>query len=320
MTRKNRIVLFIMFGIGIAIFLFSLREISFLCMFLSLVFEALVIKILVQRQIKSYPFFDALRVPMLEQLFNGITPFSTGGQPAQLFALMQSGLDAGRATSSTLMKFIVYQAMIVVNFVLCLLIGFNFIQEKIHTLAWLVVFGFIIHLAVIVSLLMVMYWYDFTKKFIKVTLLPIKWIFNDEKYRNWNKIVDEKIDNFYEESLKLKSNWKLLLKISAITFVQLSVYYIIPYFILLSLGVTHVNVIMVISMHVLIVMVVSLFPIPGGAGGAEYSFSVIFSSFIGTGSKLVLAMLLWRIVTYYFGMLSGLIAMLIQPKRIVTKK
>lgn len=167
---------------------------------------------------------------------------------------------------------------------------------------------------------MVMYWYDFTKKFIKVTLLPIKWIFNDEKYRNWNKIVDEKIDNFYEESLKLKSNWKLLLKISAITFVQLAVYYIIPYFILLSLGVTHVNVIMVISMHVLIVMVVSLFPIPGGAGGAEYSFSVIFSSFIGTGSKLVLAMLLWRIVTYYFGMLSGLIAMLIQPKRIVTKK
>lgn len=257
---------------------------------------------------------------MLEQLFNGITPFSTGGQPAQLFALMQSGLDAGRATSSTLMKFIVYQAMIVVNFVLCLLIGFNFIQEKIHTLAWLVVFGFIIHLAVIVSLLMVMYWYDFTKKFIKVTLLPIKWIFNDEKYRNWNKIVDEKINNFYEESLKLKSNWKLLLKISAITFVQLAVYYIIPYFILLSLGVTHVNVIMVISMHVLIVMVVSLFPIPGGAGGAEYSFSVIFSSFIGTGSKLVLAMLLWRIVTYYSGMLSGLIAMLIQPKRIVTKK
>lgn len=165
-----------------------------------------------------------------------------------------------------------------------------------------------------------MYWYDFTKKFIKVTLLPIKWIFNDEKYRNWNKIVDEKINNFYEESLKLKSNWKLLLKISAITFVQLAVYYIIPYFILLSLGVTHVNVIMVISMHVLIVMVVSLFPIPGGAGGAEYSFSVIFSSFIGTGSKLVLAMLLWRIVTYYSGMLSGLIAMLIQPKRIVTKK
>lgn len=109
-------------------------------------------------------------------------------------------------------------------------------------------------------------------KFIKVTLLPIKWIFNDEKYRNWNKIVDEKIDNFYEESLKLKSNWKLLLKISAITFVQLAVYYIIPYFILLSLGVTHVNVIMVISMHVLIVMVVSLFPIPGGAGGLNIAF------------------------------------------------
>ena len=95
MTRKNRIVLFIMFGIGIAIFLLSLREISFrsfvhdvttlnlwwlgiafLCMFLSLVFEALVIKILVQRQIKSYPFFDALRVPKIINISPALAPIT----------------------------------------------------------------------------------------------------------------------------------------------------------------------------------------------------------------------------------------------------
>ncbi|WP_025022371.1 lysylphosphatidylglycerol synthase transmembrane domain-containing protein [Ligilactobacillus hayakitensis] len=334
MTSKNRIALFTMFFIGILIMIFSLRNISmesfihdlnnlnlwwllvaFGCMFLSLVFEAIIIKVFVRRQVQHYPFRDALRVPMLEQLFNGITPFSTGGQPAQLFALTQSGIDAGRATSSTLMKFVVYQAMIVVNFIICLIIGFEFIAEKVHMLSILLILGFVAHFAVIVGLLLVMYWYNFTKKLVDICLKPVSWI-NQEKHRKWQMVLEEKIQNFYEESLGLKSDWKLLLKVCIYTLIQLILYYAIPYFILLSLGVTKANVILVISMHVLIVMIISLFPIPGGAGGAEYSFSIIFSSFIGSGSKLVLAMLLWRFVTYYFGMIAGLVALLVVPKKV----
>ena len=67
--------------------------VAVLSMALSVVFEALVVKILVQQHLPHYPMRDAIRVPMIELLFNGITPFSTGGQPAQLFALMQSGVD-----------------------------------------------------------------------------------------------------------------------------------------------------------------------------------------------------------------------------------
>ncbi len=63
-------------------------------------------------------------------------------------------------------------------------------------------------------------------------------------------------------------------------------------------------------------MIISLFPIPGGAGGAEYSFSVLFSSFIGANSKLVLAMLLWRLLTYYFGMFAGMFALVIKPDKV----
>ena len=73
---------------------------------------------------------------------------------------------------------------------------------------------------------------------------------------------------------------------------------------------------MVVSLHVLIFMVISLFPIPGGAGGAEYSFSVLFASFVNSNTKLVLAMLLWRILTYYFGMFAGVIALVIKPNKV----
>ena len=54
-----------------------------------------------------------LRVPLLNQLGTGVTPFATGGQPAQLYGLTRSGVEAGRALSVILMKFLVYQVVVV---------------------------------------------------------------------------------------------------------------------------------------------------------------------------------------------------------------
>lgn len=221
----------IMFAIGALICYASLRGVSYeelvhdfqtlkwswamvavLSMALSVVFEALVVKILVQQHLPHYPMRDAIRVPMIELLFNGITPFSTGGQPAQLFALMQSGVDGGRATSMLLMKFVVYQSMIVVNFIVCILIGFRFIADKLHVLSMLIIFGFLIHFAVIAGLIMIMYWYNFTKKMVRVMIKPLSLFLKSERLEKIKKSVDDKIDSFYEESLRLRADWGLLIK------------------------------------------------------------------------------------------------------------
>ncbi len=143
MTRKNKIVLVMMLLIGVIITYFSLRSISLkalvsdliklkwgwlivalISMLASFMMEAVVVKMLLHRETMNFPWLDAIRVPLIEQLFNGITPFSSGGQPAQLFALVQSGVDAGRATSVLLMKFVVYQSMIVINLFLLYSLAF----------------------------------------------------------------------------------------------------------------------------------------------------------------------------------------------------
>lgn len=335
MSRKNKIVLGIMIAIGVCIVGYSLRDvpmsslianlkdlkwywllIAFALMFLSLVCEAIIVRFLLIKRYPDLRWRDILRVPMVEQLFNGITPFSSGGQPAQILALVQTGVDGGQATSILLMKFIVYQAMIVVNFVVCMLFGFHLIAAKMHVMAILIAFGFLIHFSVIIGLLMVMYWNKLTRKLVNACLKPLKWLPNKEIYPKWKQKLDEKIDTFYQESLRLKRDKRAILKISLITLVQLMLYYVIPYFILLSLGVENVNIIEVTTLHVLIVMVISLFPIPGGTGGAEFSFDVIFSLYIHSNSKLVIAMILWRIVTYYFGMFLGMIALVQKPHKV----
>ena len=335
MSRKNWLALVAMLLIGGGIVAYSLRTVNLrllvqdfftlnwwwmlvalACICLYLILEGVVVKIFMNNRHADFTWKDALRLPPIEQLFNGITPFSTGGQPAQLVAMLQCGVDGGLASSVLLMKFVVFQAMIVINFLVSLLIGIYFIAEKLHALSLLVLLGFVIHLAVIVGLLLVMYWYGFTKRALNLLIKPCAWFMKPQRYERLRISLNEKVDSFYQESLRMKEEYGKMAKVCLVTLCQLFFYYAIPYFIMLALGVHGMNFIMVISLHVLIFMIISLFPIPGGAGGAEYSFSVLFASFIGSGTKLVLAMILWRLLTYYFGMFAGMVALFIKPDKI----
>lgn len=335
MSKRNIITFITMFLVGILIFWYFIRDININvlvsdfftinwwwivvalgCMFLYLGLEAVVTKTIVDTQVDNFTFRDAIRVPLVEQLFNGITPFSSGGQPGQLYVMVQTDVDAGKASSTLLMKFVVFQTMIVINFILSLIVGFQYVEEKLHYLAWLVLFGFFIHLFVIIALLLVMYWYTFTKSLVNNIIKPVRWFIKDDKFNSFKAMLDNKIDTFHMESIRIAKQWKLMLKIIIITFFQLAFYYLIPYFIILALGFDQVNIIMIVSLHVLIFMIISLFPIPGGTGGAEYSFEALFKSFITNNTKLILALIIWRLITYYLGMILGVIAFCIRPKKI----
>lgn len=333
MSRKNTLVFVGMLLLGGIIFWWSMRRvdgqqlqnslqmlnwgwisIALGAMIIYLLLEAMIVKVMVDSNKESISWYNAIRVPLVEQLGNGITPFSSGGQPMQLIALAQTGMDVGRASSVLLMKFVVYQSMIVVNFILALIIGFQYLTTKLHQMTLIVVLGFLIHLVVVTLLLLVMYSPKITQQLVEICLKPIRW-FSKKRYQIWRSRAQDKIDNFHEESLRMGRDVRTLFKVIVLTLIQLLFYYAIPYFILLALGQSHANLVFVMSLHVLIVMVISLFPIPGGAGGAEVGFSMLFSSFLPNAGALVLAMLIWRVITYYFGLFVGIIAFSIPAQR-----
>jgi uncharacterized protein (TIRG00374 family) len=326
MTRKNGIVFTVMLLIGMGIFWYSFRNVdikqawhivahanwwwllvALAAMAFYLFMEAVIVKLLADRQDERMSWWAAIRVPLVEQLGNGITPFATGGQPMQIIAMAQAGIEVGRAGSISLMKFVVYQTMIVVNFLVAMVIGYQYIADKLHAWALLVLFGFVVHFAVIGALLMVMYWPAMTSRLTQLLLTPVKW-FNRDRYLRLETSVQASVTSFHAETQRLSKDWRTMLWMMLLTFLQLLVYYLIPYFILLGLGATHVNIILVTALHVLIVMVISLFPIPGGSGGAEVGFSMVFSTFLTSGTLLVIAMMIWRIITYYLGMFAGMMA------------
>lgn len=334
MNKKNSISLVVVFLLGFLVIWNELRQVNLnefllevtkvnwywigvaiLLMLVHWGIEAKITQTFLKKTNPKYSMKNAYRIPLIQHLFNAITPFSTGGQPAQIVALGTSGVDYGVAASVSLMKFVVYQVWVVINFVVCLVFGFQWVSTNFHKLSYLIVLGFIVHFIVVFCLLLVMFWHSLAQKIVTGTFNLLRKIKLGRRLVKYEPTVMEKLENFYEQSHAMKQAPKLMAKTSLLTILQLIVYYVVPYFVLLALHIEDVNVFKVIVFHAFIIMIISLFPIPGGTGGAEYSFSLLFGTFVSVPGKLVLAIFLWRIVTYYLGIVLGLVALMVKPTK-----
>lgn len=288
----------------------------FLLMLLSYVFEAGILATLAKRKNEpkrsKWSFF---RIPIIQALFNAITPLSTGGQPSQLAAMVQMGIEGGRATSLLLMKFIIYQVIVFLAYIVTIVFGFHMVATKFAGLAIFIVIGLLIHVCSTLFLLAIMFAYNWTKKATNWLMNLLARFINAEKVEKWRQATMEKIETFYAESQKLKHEKKKLILATLLTILQLLCFYSIPFMVLVSLNV-HASWFAVTQMNIMIIMFMAIIPIPGASGGAEYSFQTLFSTFVASSGSLVLGMFLWRFATYFFGMILGIFGWIFKPEKI----
>ncbi|QNQ84028.1 flippase-like domain-containing protein [Lactobacillus sp. PV037] len=287
----------------------------FAIMILSYVFEAGILATLSYERKKEYSTWAFFRIPLIQALFNAITPLSTGGQPSQLVAMMQMGMKGARATSILLMKFIIYQICVLFAYVSTIAFGFKMIAGRFSGLALFIFIGFLIHISSIMFLLAVMFAYNWTKKITLWIMKILEKVFGTKRVNNWRQSTLNQIETFYQEGQKLKREKKKLLIASILTIGQLLCFYSIPYFILLALNL-HPSWLAVTGMNIMIIMFMAIVPIPGASGGAEFSFQTLFSIFISSNALLTLGMFLWRFTTYFLGLILGVVGWIIKPKKV----
>ncbi|MFT8470524.1 lysylphosphatidylglycerol synthase transmembrane domain-containing protein [Oenococcus sp.] len=331
MTTRQRIfwILFTLF-IGAVVFIYSFHQVNLkqfcqqisktnygwlLFAFVLVIFYYLtmawILKVLIAPHKASL--WGIMRTPWMEQFGNGITPFSVGGQPMQILGLRQAGISVGEGTSVSLMKFVIYQGMIVVAFLICLLFGYQYVANHMLSMTSLVIFGIAIHVLVLLGLIFIMFFPPITEKIANLVLAPFHWFLSEQQTADIAKKLDQRILEFHEVSNKLAKNPRKLFAASLLTLLQLFIYYAIPYFILLAVGAHNADFIFIVALNVILTLAISIFPVPGGSGGAEIGFSLLFSSFLANHTVTIFAMLIWRILTYYFGIFAGLIAYNLVP-------
>ena len=175
-------------------------------------------------------------------------------------------------------------------------------------LTHLITLGFIINTLVIVVSFVVAFGKTISKKLINIgitILSKLKLVKDKEKkLEKWN----ESITNFHKSAKVLMEDKKLFFSMIFVNLVALSILYMIPLFVLYAAGnFTSINVGVAIVTSAYVMLIGSFVPIPGGTGGLEYGYMKFYGFFI-SGSLLSATMLIWRFITYYFGLIVGGIA------------
>lgn len=258
---------------------------------------------------------EATKHHLITQFFNGITPFSTGGQPMEIYMLTEHQIKLSEATNITIQNFIFYQTALVIYGILAVAYNSIFhIFPNVPILRNLVLLGFIINILVAVSLFFITFSKKTTEKImhgvIKI-LKSLKVVKNEQEKR---KIWDEKLKEFHTGAKALRKRKKLFIGGVLLNLLSLSCLYIIP--LLITYGFnnfTSLNIFDTLTSSAYVLIMGSFVPIPGASGGIEYAFLKFYGNLL---PKTILSatLLIWRFITYYLGIILGALIFSLEKK------
>lgn len=268
-------------------------------------FKAIILNNIIS-QFKSYSMNKTLKLQIMTFFFNAVTPFATGGQPFQIYTLKKSGLAVSEGTNVIMQESILHQCSMLLLSIIALILNFIFnFCEMTSFLSVLFILGFLANTFVLILLFVLAYAKKVDHFMVQGTirlLVKLKIIKDREvTMKRW----EESIEKFHEGSKMLLQDKIRFLKLIGINMMGLTAIYIVPLTILFSLGnYTAFSGLTALVLTIFVSLISSFVPLPGGTGGQEYLFVLLFGIYI-TNPLLNSVMILWRFITYYVPMIIG---------------
>ena len=274
------------------------------CLIIQWICDAICLHIPIKRLYPNQSFGNSFRVAMIGQLFNNVTPFSSGGQPMQAYEFTKTGKRVSDSFSAMAIKFIITQTALVIFTFTVILFQFNFFASIMKDFLWVAVVGFTINILVILVVILA----GLKKRVITIISNPIitllgkiKIFKNPEKTREK---FDKSLDNFGEQFKIMKSEKNMVLKIFIFATIQSLAYYSITYMVYRAFGNYGVDFWQIIPVQAFLLLLMTFIPTPGAGIGAEGGFLVLFQSIFKNGT-INMSILFWRLYTFYLPIIIG---------------
>ena len=274
---------------------------------------------------KKLSIVDAFCISGSEFFFNAITPFSSGGQPFQAYALKRKGMGLSDSTSVLLINFISYQICLNAVGLTFIILYYNKTFANIGNYIGFLIAGFTINMIILVLLLLLGLVKPVGKFFMMLFDLICKIKFIDKRFGHQRERISNYITNMqnaFKDILKSFKIWILAILTKLLSFVF---YYSIPFIALLAIGIdiNSKDFMYTLALTSFTLTIAIWVPTPGGAGGVETAFKMLYTPFMenygystndATSISLTI-MLVWRFITYYFMMGYGFLLYLIFENR-----
>lgn len=266
----------------------------------------------------GYPlsFGKGAKVALVGKFYECITPFSSGGQPMQIYYMYRQGIPATAATSVTMVKYGIH--MLGFTFVAALVMGLGVPQlsaipdEAMRTTVlvcgWV---GFGINAFIPVFVTIVVFLPGLVKwvvnLFVKI-LHAVRIVKNPDK---WEAKMRQWIDDFAAISQFIYKKPKEFFVLFLLCLGEPSIELVQPYLLLVAMcgpsvmgyeGAQLLWLVMVLAMYS--TYAATFIPTPGNSGAIEMVFMAAFAGL--TESVLFWYVLIWRFVLYYTWLILGL--------------
>ncbi|MBP5288875.1 MAG: flippase-like domain-containing protein [Clostridia bacterium] len=275
------------------------------CMVIYWLMESIALHLLLKKSDPGRSFKDSFKVAMGGQYFNAITPFSSGGQPFQAYYLTRQGMDVGDAAVGLLGRFLVYQTALVAVSTVLLILRMGYFREKVQNFALVVLIGYLINFIVLALLVAVGVFRGAAEK-------GCRWVIRAGGKLRLLKDPQKASEHAEKSLLRFHANFRALLRHGGrlwvgffLSVIQLLAYLAVPWFIYLAFGLSGADPLTMLGAQGFVMMIASFVPIPGAGVGSEGAFYFFFRHLFPGDGQVAVAMILWRLITFYLTVVVG---------------
>ena len=302
---------------------------AFGLMMVAYILDGLCLMILTREYKRDYSFKEALQNTMVGSFFCSITPSASGGQFAQAYCFSKTKVPVEDSSSVLVLNFTIFQFSVLVCALFSVIFFYDEAVKLIPTVELfginvsftiLIILGFILTIISVIGPILLSY-SKVINKFIGWLVKVLGKIKIIKKPEDTLVKVETKIAGFRKNLSNMKGKEKTLIKAFFVALARFVIYFSIPFFIGLGLGVEleNLNLPLCISFGCYIWILSMFIVIPGGSGGAEAFFVLLFTNVLlsSTGASLAApGMLLWRFVTFHIPLIiCGIITFIFNKKK-----
>ena len=259
--------------------------------------------ILLKIKLKHLRFRTSLMYGILAKYYGLVTPWALGSQPILIGIMYQRKVPIGLATSAVMIDLLMMRLSMTL-IVLITLFGFDhLVSPGVLIFAW-IGFFFTCIIPVILVIASLHTWLE------KGLLTLIAWIFSKKKDQYQTSLKSILLQ--YRQSFEaFRHQLITMIKVTLYSLLSQCSLLALPYFLMASFSVSvfeispiEFNLFHVTMMTALLNVIPGIVPTLGSAGAAEFTFATVFSTFL-KGNYLLWAILLWRIMLFYFWLIIG---------------
>lgn len=250
--------------------------------------------------------------------YGSITPLSSGGPPMQIFYMDKMGMEPGESAAIISAKTITYQVTMFVFSLTLICTALPFFIHKVSHLMIFTVFGLVTNILFIVGVLLVSFKGKIIDRPLTAVLRLLAKVHIVKDPQQTHKSIVSQFETFRQGFRVMGRDWKLYIVVCIITIAQLLIGSLDTYCIYRAFGLSGASLWLMMAAKVFALMVVSFVPLPGNSGGVEASFEAFCRIFFG--SLVTPALLVWRLLTYYGGILFGFLCFSLCARKYVPKE